>query len=115
MSSRDARSNDIKCGNTILLLERTVLYMNNNISYVCNLAITSNLYRNSAISVTYTDYDISTADNIFTKGDFVISFFLLIIIFLILVYFIRSAINSVGVTRKYQGNNSPDGKEFYEI
>jgi len=71
--------------------------------------------------IVYVDYDISiggittTNNTEFTAGDLVIGLFLLIIILLILVYFLRSAINSVPVVRHFQGNNSQDGKEFYDI
>ena len=51
----------------------------------------------------------------FNAGDVLVSLFLFIIIILILIHFLKSGINSVDVLRKYQGNNSPDGKEFYKL
>lgn len=50
-----------------------------------------------------------------SSGEMLISFFLLILIILKLIEFLKSAISSVEVVRNYQGNNSPDGKEFYKI
>lgn len=51
----------------------------------------------------------------FTSGDIMISVLLLLLFVLELVKLLRGGIKSVSVTRKYQGNNSPDGKEFYKI
>lgn len=51
----------------------------------------------------------------FNSGDLMISLFLFIIMILMLIQFLKSGINSVDVVRKYQGNNSPDGKEFYKL
>jgi len=51
----------------------------------------------------------------FNSGDIVISLFLFIIIILMLIRFLKKGINSVEVLRHYQGNNSPDGKEFYKL
>jgi len=44
-----------------------------------------------------------------------IAVMLFIIIFLMLINLLKSGIGSVSVIRKYQGNNSPDGKEFYKL
>jgi len=62
---------------------------------------------------------IPTQDPIFTpffsSGDIMISVLLLLLVIFELVKFLRAGINSVEVKRNYQGNNSPDGKEFYKI
>jgi len=112
INSKDNRANEVKCGTTTLMLERgSALFFNQEMATLCeNKAVTANLYRTSSISIVYVDYNLALRPE-----NFLTNFFLLIIIFLILVYFLRSAISSVGVTRKYQGNNSPDGKEFYQL
>lgn len=51
----------------------------------------------------------------FSSGDIMISILLLILVIFELIKFLRSGINSVSITRNYQGNNSPDGKEFYKL
>ena len=51
----------------------------------------------------------------FSSGDIMISVLLLILIVIELIKLLRGGLNSVSVIRKYQGNNSPDGKEFYEL
>jgi len=51
----------------------------------------------------------------FTSGDIMISILLLILVVLKLIELLRGAISKVILHRRYQGNNSPDGKEFYEI
>jgi len=51
----------------------------------------------------------------FSSGDIMISILLLVLIILQLVKILNKSISSVSVVRKYQGNNSPDGKEFYKI
>jgi len=51
----------------------------------------------------------------FSSGDIMVSVLLFIIIILILIKFLKSGINTVSIIREYQGNNSPDGKEFYKI
>ena len=51
----------------------------------------------------------------FSSGDMMIAVMLFIIIFLMLINLLKSGIGSVSVIRKYQGNNSPDGKEFYKL
>jgi hypothetical protein len=76
-------------------------------------------------TIVYTDYDLSLVGTgtgsvvvdptTFTYGDLMISLLLFILLIFALVAFLRGAISSVAVSRKYQGNNSPDGKEFYDI
>jgi len=51
----------------------------------------------------------------FSAGDIVISVFLFILIFFEMVKFLKKAFSTQKVIRKYQGNNSPDGKEFYKL
>lgn len=51
----------------------------------------------------------------FSSGDIMISVLLLLLVLFELVKFLRAGISSVKIIRKYQGNNSPDGKEFYNI
>lgn len=62
---------------------------------------------------------ISTQEPLFTpffsSGDIMISILILLLVFFELVKLLRGGINSVEVKRIYQGNNSPDGKEFYKI
>lgn len=62
---------------------------------------------------------IPTQDPIFTpffsSGDIMISILLLLLVVFELIKFLRGGINSVEIKRIYQGNNSPDGKEFYKL
>jgi uncharacterized membrane protein len=51
----------------------------------------------------------------FSAGDIVISIFLLILIIFELIKFLSKGLSTQKVVRNYQGNNSPDGKEFYKI
>jgi len=51
----------------------------------------------------------------FSSGDIMISILLLLLFFIELVKLLRFSINKTKVVRHYQGNNSPDGKEFYQI
>ena len=51
----------------------------------------------------------------FSSGDIMISILLLILLLLQMVKFLRYSIKATKVIREYQGNNSPDGKEFYNI
>lgn len=94
------------------------------LSYVCNGTINIQKTGNDTAHtiITWVDYDLTggyAGDIImstnFTSGELMISTLLFLILILILIYFLRSAINSVRVNRRFQGNNSPDGKEFYEL
>lgn len=62
---------------------------------------------------------LSNSDPIFTpffsSGDIMISILLLLLLLIELIKLLRSAISKQKVIREYQGNNSPDGKEFYNL
>lgn len=51
----------------------------------------------------------------FSSGDIMISILLFILIVIELIKLLRAGISTVSIIRKYQGNNSPDGKEFYKL
>lgn len=51
----------------------------------------------------------------FSSGDIMISILIFLLLVFELVKFLRAGISSVELKRKYQGNNSPDGKEFYDL
>jgi hypothetical protein len=52
---------------------------------------------------------------IFSSGDIMINILLLLLVVFEMVKFVRQAISKTPTHREYQGNNSPDGKEFYQI
>lgn len=51
----------------------------------------------------------------FSSGDIMISILLLLLFLVELIKLLRFSISKQKIIREYQGNNSPDGKEFYEI
>ncbi len=51
----------------------------------------------------------------FSSGDIMISVLLFILVVIELIKLLRQGLNTQQVIRNYQGNNSPDGKEFYKI
>lgn len=51
----------------------------------------------------------------FSSGDIMISILLLLLIIIELINLLRGSLKGVDIHRKYQGNNSPDGKEFYKL
>lgn len=51
----------------------------------------------------------------FSSGDIMISILLLLLFLIELIKLLRFSIGKIKVTREYQGNNSQEGKEFYQI
>ena len=51
----------------------------------------------------------------FSSGEILMSIFLFILILLEMVKLLKAGIGSVKVVREFNGNNSPDGKEKYQI
>lgn len=51
----------------------------------------------------------------FSSGEIVISIFLLILILLQLITLIRDSFKNIKISRRFMGNNTQNGKEFYEI
>ena len=55
------------------------------------------------------------SDPNFSAGEMMIAILLFLILILILIYFLRSGLNSQKVVKQLQGNNTIEGKEFYDI
>lgn len=89
--------------------------------YKCDKAIYIDSPRYTFVTAIYVDYDITiggsgepTLINDFTGGDLIISTFLLILIFLKLLEFIKNAFVRVPLLKDFQVNTS-DGKERHKI
>lgn len=123
MQSNVASDTILKCGTTDIFYNKATTTPQVLMNKICSNTLTISKTGNDLayVYITYVDYDISGVTSTiplnpdFSSGDLVNAFFSFLIIIFILIYFLRSAINSVPVVRRYQGNNSPDGKEFYDI
>lgn len=83
----------------------------------CNAPIYIDNMRNSSFRIVYVDADLSVLyqNSSFSLGEMFISLLLLIFLILAIITMIRGAIFAVSVHRKFLGNNSRDGKEFYKL
>jgi len=78
-----------------------------NITFECNTTETGQLCIVQNTEHIFTPF--------FSSGDIMISILLSLIFFVELVKLLRKSISTTSVVRNYQGNNSPDGKEFYKL
>lgn len=122
--SNQASQTVVRCGTTGIVYNYATSTSQMLLSYLCNGTI--NILKtgndDAHVVITYVNYDLAGGyagsvimNSNFTSGELMISTLLFLLLMLFLIYFLRSAINSVKIVRHYQGNNSPDGKEFYDV
>jgi hypothetical protein len=122
MQTNTASNTYLRCGTTNVFYNTGTTTPYAFLNYVCNDTINISKTGNDTadITMTYANYNVATTttpvlSSTFSSGDLMISLLLFIMLIMGLIYFLHKAITSVAVHRRYQGNNSPDGKEFYEL
>ena len=126
-NSKDARDSVIKCGTDIMYQQRSTLFVEQNMNYLCvNKSVTSLIDRTTTISITYVPYNLRivptntgnfTLDNgaTFTAGDMFTGFLLLIGLFIAIITLALKSIFGVKTHREFLGVNSIEGKENFKI
>lgn len=126
-NSKDTRDSIIRCGSDIVYQQRSALFVEQNMNYLCeNSNMTATIDRTTTLFITYVPYNLRqvstsignfTLDNgaTFTSGDLFISLLLFIGLIIAIIVLAIKSIFGVSVHKKYLGVNQIEGKEIYKI